>query len=152
MQKKITTFLTFEGRAEEAVAFHLDLRRLADPQHDARTRRNDDVAWFELAGQELLALNGGPTCNFSQGISLFVDCETQEEDRPAVEPGSRRRGARAVRVAGPTGSASRGRSFPGPSASCWGRGSREGGPGSCRRCCRWARSRIEGLQRAYDAA
>jgi predicted 3-demethylubiquinone-9 3-methyltransferase (glyoxalase superfamily) len=26
-----------------------------------------------------MALNGGPSFSFSQGISLFVDCETQEE-------------------------------------------------------------------------
>jgi predicted 3-demethylubiquinone-9 3-methyltransferase (glyoxalase superfamily) len=26
-----------------------------------------------------MALNGGPSFTFSQGISLFVDCETQEE-------------------------------------------------------------------------
>ena len=36
-------------------------------------------ARFELAGQEFMALNGGPTFTFSHGISLFVDCETQEE-------------------------------------------------------------------------
>lgn len=34
---------------------------------------------FELAGQEFMALNGGPSFEFAQGISLFVDCETQEE-------------------------------------------------------------------------
>ena len=36
-------------------------------------------ATFELAGQEFVALNGGPSFTFSQGISLFVDCETQDE-------------------------------------------------------------------------
>ena len=36
-------------------------------------------ATFELAGQEFIALNGGPSFTFSQGISLFVDCETQQE-------------------------------------------------------------------------
>ena len=34
---------------------------------------------FELDGQEFMALNGGPSFAFAQGISLFVDCETQEE-------------------------------------------------------------------------
>ena len=37
------------------------------------------TATFELAGQELVALNGGPSFTFSQGMSLLVDCETQEE-------------------------------------------------------------------------
>ena len=34
---------------------------------------------FELAGQPFIALNGGPSFSFAQGISLFVNCETQEE-------------------------------------------------------------------------
>lgn len=80
MQKKITTFLTFDGRAGEAVAFYTstfdDSRILSTtPGPDGTTMS----ARFELAGQEFLALNGGPTFTFSQGISLFVGCETQEE-------------------------------------------------------------------------
>jgi predicted 3-demethylubiquinone-9 3-methyltransferase (glyoxalase superfamily) len=34
---------------------------------------------FELAGQEFLALNGGPHFRFNEAISLLVDCESQEE-------------------------------------------------------------------------
>ena len=34
---------------------------------------------FELFGQELMALNGGPSFKFEQGFSLFVSCETQSE-------------------------------------------------------------------------
>jgi predicted 3-demethylubiquinone-9 3-methyltransferase (glyoxalase superfamily) len=37
------------------------------------------TATFELAGQEFVALNGGPSFTFAQGISLSVNCETQEE-------------------------------------------------------------------------
>src|SRR5207248_10846423 len=37
------------------------------------------TANFELEGQEFVALNGGPSFNFSQGISLFVGCDTQQE-------------------------------------------------------------------------
>ena len=37
------------------------------------------TASFELDGQEFVALNGGPTSASSQGISLFVSCETQAE-------------------------------------------------------------------------
>jgi len=36
-------------------------------------------ATFELEGQRFMALNGGPTFKFAQGISLFVSCETQAE-------------------------------------------------------------------------
>jgi predicted 3-demethylubiquinone-9 3-methyltransferase (glyoxalase superfamily) len=34
---------------------------------------------FMLEGQEFMALNGGPNFTFSDGISLFVSCETQVE-------------------------------------------------------------------------
>ena len=34
---------------------------------------------FAFLGQRLIALNGGPSFGFSQGISLFVECETQDE-------------------------------------------------------------------------
>jgi len=36
-------------------------------------------ATFLLEGQEFMALNGGPHFTFADGISLFVNCETQEE-------------------------------------------------------------------------
>lgn len=80
MQKKITTFLTFDGRAEEAVTFYTsifdDSRILSTTPGPAGELIS---ATFELAGQEFMALNGGPSFTFSQGISLFVDCEGQEE-------------------------------------------------------------------------
>ena len=34
---------------------------------------------FQLAGQEFMALNGGPHFKFTEAISLFVRCETQQE-------------------------------------------------------------------------
>jgi predicted 3-demethylubiquinone-9 3-methyltransferase (glyoxalase superfamily) len=34
---------------------------------------------FQLEGQEFMALNGGPHFKFTEAISLFVNCETQEE-------------------------------------------------------------------------
>src|SRR5580693_3619293 len=36
-------------------------------------------ATFQLDGQEFLALNGGPHYKFTPAISLFVNCETQQE-------------------------------------------------------------------------
>jgi predicted 3-demethylubiquinone-9 3-methyltransferase (glyoxalase superfamily) len=86
MQKKITTFLTYDDQAEEAVNFYTSI--FGDSRVTS-TRRYGDAgpgpkgslmtATFELAGQEFMALNGGPSFSFAQGISLFVDCETQEE-------------------------------------------------------------------------
>jgi predicted 3-demethylubiquinone-9 3-methyltransferase (glyoxalase superfamily) len=86
MQKKITTFLTFDGRAEEAVDFYtsvFDDSKVLSKSHygEAGPGAAGSMmsATFELAGQEFVALNGGPSFTFSQGISLFVDCETQDE-------------------------------------------------------------------------
>jgi predicted 3-demethylubiquinone-9 3-methyltransferase (glyoxalase superfamily) len=86
MQKKITTFLTFDDRAEEAIEFYTSI--FDDSRILSTTRYGEAgpgpagslmTATFELAGQEFVALNGGPSFSFAQGISLYVDCETQEE-------------------------------------------------------------------------
>src|SRR5256886_17146361 len=34
---------------------------------------------FQLEGQDFYALNGGPQFQFTPAISLFVNCETQQE-------------------------------------------------------------------------
>ncbi|WP_239469874.1 VOC family protein [Archangium violaceum] len=35
---------------------------------------------FLLAGQRFQALNGGPHFNFTEAISLVVDCDSQERE------------------------------------------------------------------------
>ena len=86
MQKKITTFLTFDDQAEEA----MNLYTSVFPNSKITSTRRYGAAGpgaegslmtgtFELDGQEFMALNGGPSFGFAQGISLFVECETQEE-------------------------------------------------------------------------
>jgi predicted 3-demethylubiquinone-9 3-methyltransferase (glyoxalase superfamily) len=86
MQKKITTFLTFDDRAEEAVELYTgvfpDSKITSTRRYGAAGPGPEGslmTATFELAGQEFMALNSGPSFAFSQGISLFVDCETQDE-------------------------------------------------------------------------
>jgi len=86
MKQKITTFLTFDGRAEEAVDLYTSVfpnSRVTSKRYYGAAGLGLDgslmTASFELDGQEFSALNGGPSFEFSQGISLFVDCETQEE-------------------------------------------------------------------------
>lgn len=86
MQKKITTFLTFDHQAEEATAFYTSIfensRILTVNRYGAEGPGPEGTvmsATFELAGEEFMALNGGPSFTFAQGMSLFVDCETQEE-------------------------------------------------------------------------
>ena len=77
--QKITTFLTFDRQAEEAVAFYTSV--FPDSKVLSTMKAGDQVLGFELelAGQRFMFLNGGPTFTFSLGISLFISCETQEE-------------------------------------------------------------------------
>ena len=37
------------------------------------------AATFELDGREFFAFDGGPSFSFTEGISMWVDCKTQEE-------------------------------------------------------------------------
>jgi len=84
--KKITTFLTFKDQAEEAVKLYtstfknsriLSTSRYGDAGPGAKGSLMS--ANFELDGQEFVALNGGPSFEFSQGMSLMVDCQNQDE-------------------------------------------------------------------------
>jgi predicted 3-demethylubiquinone-9 3-methyltransferase (glyoxalase superfamily) len=83
---KITTFLTFNDQAEEAVKQYTSIFKnsritAASYYGDAGPGQKGRLmtASFELDGQPFLALNGGPTFKFEEGISLLVHCETQEE-------------------------------------------------------------------------
>lgn len=72
--QKITTFLWFDGKAGEAARFYVSLFKNSKIISD-----NPMSVIFELDGQEFYALNGGPMFKFTEAISLFVKCETQEE-------------------------------------------------------------------------
>ena len=83
---KITPFLWFNNQAEEAMNFYVSIfknSRAIKTTHygDARTGAAGTVmsVEFELEGQKFIALNGGPHYTLNPAISLFVDCETQEE-------------------------------------------------------------------------
>lgn len=84
--RKITPFLWFDNQLEEAMNFYVSL--FDDSQILQVSRYEVDApespgkvltATFRLAGQEIMALNGGPHFKFNEAISLFVNCETQEE-------------------------------------------------------------------------
>ena len=86
MRQKITPFLWFDGNAEEAVNFYtsifkdgriVSLQRYPDEFEDMRGKVLTAV--FELNGQELMAIDGGPQFKFNEAISLYVDCESQED-------------------------------------------------------------------------
>ena len=84
--QKITTFLTFNDQAEEAVKLYTSLfknSKITSITHygeGAPVPKGTVMSiTFQLDGQEFMALNGGPYFSFAQGISLFVNCETQQE-------------------------------------------------------------------------
>ncbi|HEX5415841.1 MAG TPA: VOC family protein [Chloroflexota bacterium] len=84
--QKIVPFLWFDDQAEEAMNHYISI--FPDSMVLSVSRYGDDVsglagkvmtASFRLSGQEFMALNGGPHFHFTEAISLFVNCETQEE-------------------------------------------------------------------------
>jgi predicted 3-demethylubiquinone-9 3-methyltransferase (glyoxalase superfamily) len=86
MQKKITTFLTYDGRAEEAMNLYTSVipnSRITSTRYYGEAGPGEAgslmTGTFELDGQEFMALNGGSSFTFGPGFSLFVSCETQDE-------------------------------------------------------------------------
>jgi predicted 3-demethylubiquinone-9 3-methyltransferase (glyoxalase superfamily) len=79
--QKITPFLWFDDRAEEAMNFYVSIFKNAKILSFNRDEEEKTVTSgrFQLEGQEFMALNGGPHFTFSPAISLFVNCETQQE-------------------------------------------------------------------------
>jgi len=84
--QKITTFLWFDNNAEEAIDFYVSIfknsKLVSVIRHgEAGPGPKGTVlgATFQLEGQQFFALNGGPKFKFTEAISLFVSCETQEE-------------------------------------------------------------------------
>ena len=72
--QKVTTFLTFNDQAEQAMKFYTSIFP------DSKILNMNALGGsFQLAGQEFAALNGGPSFSFAEGTSLFVSCETQAE-------------------------------------------------------------------------
>jgi predicted 3-demethylubiquinone-9 3-methyltransferase (glyoxalase superfamily) len=88
--QKITPFLWFDDKAEEAAKFYTSIfknskigkmTRYAEQAAGPTGRPTGSVMTveFELEGQEFVALNGGPMFKFSEATSFVVNCETQEE-------------------------------------------------------------------------
>ena len=84
--QKITPFLWFDGKAEEAMNFYVSVFKNSKV---VRVSRYGEAgpgpkgtlmsATFQLEGQDFFALNGGPQFTFTPAISFFVNCETQQE-------------------------------------------------------------------------
>ena len=77
---RITPFLWFDGKAEEAMNFYVSIFRNSKTGSVMRGPNNSVMSvTFQLDGQEFYALNGGPNYTFTPAISFFVNCETQGE-------------------------------------------------------------------------
>jgi predicted 3-demethylubiquinone-9 3-methyltransferase (glyoxalase superfamily) len=84
--QKINPYLWFNTQAEEAANFYVSL--FDHSRIDAIARYPEGgpgpagavmTAAFQLAGQDFIALNGGPMFSFTPAISFFVNCATEEE-------------------------------------------------------------------------
>ena len=84
--QKITPCLWFDANAEEAVGFYTSIFRDSNIESVSRYGEAGPgqegtvlTMTFTLHGQQFMALNGGPYFKFTEAISFFVNCETQEE-------------------------------------------------------------------------
>jgi predicted 3-demethylubiquinone-9 3-methyltransferase (glyoxalase superfamily) len=84
--QKITPFLWFDDKAEEAANFYTSTFKNSKitsvvRYNEAGPRPAGSVMLvsFEIEGQAFTALNGGPYFSFTPAISFFINCETQAE-------------------------------------------------------------------------
>ena len=97
---KVIPCLWFNDQSDEAADFYVNLfntspqsKSYATSSVDHKTQYLKDATQhcqsfepgttlsvvFKLAGQEFMALNGGPMFKFTSAISLMVECKDQEE-------------------------------------------------------------------------
>jgi predicted 3-demethylubiquinone-9 3-methyltransferase (glyoxalase superfamily) len=84
--QKITPMLWFNDNAEEAVNFYTSLfpnsKILRIERYGAAGPGPEGsvmMVSFQIAGQQFVALNGGPHFKFTEAISLVIYCDSQEE-------------------------------------------------------------------------
>jgi predicted 3-demethylubiquinone-9 3-methyltransferase (glyoxalase superfamily) len=78
---KITPFLWFDGKAEDAMKFYTSVFKNSSILNVSRAGAEGPVfsVTFEIEGQRFMGLNAGPQFKFTEAISFFVNCENQEE-------------------------------------------------------------------------
>ena len=86
--QKFTTFLMFDGQAEEAMRFYTSLFKQSEVVNIIRYGANEPGtegtvkhATFKLNGQEFMCIDSSAqhAFTFTPSISLYVRCETEEE-------------------------------------------------------------------------
>ena len=82
----ITPFLWFDDNLDDALRFYAEVFPDTVVHEVARYSSGGPgpegtvmTATFEIAGQRLMGLNGGPYFSFTEAFSLFVRVDTQEE-------------------------------------------------------------------------
>lgn len=78
---KVTPFLMFNDQLEAAIEFYTATFPDSEVRNVARTGEDGPItsAEFVVGGQVFMGYNGGPHFSFSEGFSLYVDCEDQDE-------------------------------------------------------------------------
>jgi len=86
LKQKITPFLWFDDKAEEAANFYVSIFKDSKILSIARCGEAGPgpkgsvlTVSFQLDGQQFIALNGGPHFKFTEAISFSVDCKTQAD-------------------------------------------------------------------------
>jgi len=96
--KKITPFLWFDDKAEEAMNFYVSvfsgspvkkgeskivkIKRYPEGMEEEHMKGMEGkvlTGLFLLEGQEFMALDGGPLFKPNESVSFLVDCQTQKE-------------------------------------------------------------------------
>jgi predicted 3-demethylubiquinone-9 3-methyltransferase (glyoxalase superfamily) len=85
--QKLSPFLWFNDQAEAAAKFYVSVfkknSKILKIAHYTGSgpgpKGSVMTVYFRLAGQDLIALNGGPLFKFSPAFSLVVNCATQRE-------------------------------------------------------------------------
>lgn len=90
MKNRITPCLWFDGQAEEAANFYTGIfrkskitriTRYSSAGSETHQKPPGSVLTveFELDGQRIVALNGGPQFKFNEAVSLMIYCSNQDE-------------------------------------------------------------------------
>jgi len=84
--QKITPFLWFDNNAEEAMNFYSSIFKNSKIKQTGRFGEGGPgkdgkflTGTFQLDGLDFMVINAGPRFKFTEAISLFVNCENQEE-------------------------------------------------------------------------
>jgi predicted 3-demethylubiquinone-9 3-methyltransferase (glyoxalase superfamily) len=86
IHQRISPFLWFDNQAEEAANFYVSIFK--NSRITKITRYGEAgpgpvgsvmTVEFELDGQQVIALNGGPHFKFTEAVSLNINCATQQE-------------------------------------------------------------------------